>query len=103
MAHLPVLRLTAYLTSLYSGYLPPGEVEHLTMAYTTVYNLGLDKGEIMAAMNYARTTDIRSPPPSPPSTSLWLNSSLIFVHKNIYVFLFWELRGLSINSTFKCL
>jgi hypothetical protein len=34
-------------------------VEHLTKAYTTVYNLGLDKGEIMAAMNYARTTDIR--------------------------------------------
>jgi hypothetical protein len=45
---------------MYSGYLPPEEVERLTMAYTTVYNLGLDKGEIMAAMNYARTTDIRS-------------------------------------------
>jgi hypothetical protein len=35
-------------------------VEHLATAYTTVYNLGLDKGEIMAAINYARTTDIRS-------------------------------------------
>ena len=41
------------------GYLPAEELENLSFAYSTVYNLGLDKGEINSAVNYARTLDLR--------------------------------------------
>ncbi len=51
------------------------------MAYTTVYNLGLDKGEIMAAMNYARTTDIRSPHQSNELTRGPLGEFSTFVYR----------------------
>jgi len=43
----------------HNGYLPVREVESLTSAYSTVYHLGLDRGEINSAINYTRTTDIR--------------------------------------------
>ena len=38
-----------------SGYLPVGEMVDLSLAYSTVYNLGLDKGGITAAVNVAST------------------------------------------------
>ena len=43
----------------WKGYLPVREIENLTSAYSTVYHLGLDKGEINSAINFTRTTDIR--------------------------------------------
>ena len=43
----------------HAGYLPVEEVGSLTTAYTTVYNLGLDQGNIAAAINMARSVDIR--------------------------------------------
>ena len=42
-----------------SGYLPVGEVVDLSLAYSTVYHLGLDQGGITAALNVARSVDIR--------------------------------------------
>ena len=41
------------------GYLPAGEVVDLSLAYSTVYHLGLDQGGITAAVNTARSMDIR--------------------------------------------
>jgi hypothetical protein len=41
------------------GYLPVGEVVDLSLAYSTVYHLGLDQGGITAAVNVARSTDIK--------------------------------------------
>lgn len=43
----------------HAGYLPVDEVINLTTAYSTVYNLGLDQGIIAAAINTARSVDIR--------------------------------------------
>ena len=45
--------------SQHAGYLPVDEVISLTSAYSTVYNLGLDRGNIAAAINTARSVDIR--------------------------------------------
>ena len=42
------------------GYLPAGEVVDLSVAYSTVYHLGLDQGSITAAVNTARSVEIRS-------------------------------------------
>ena len=42
-----------------SGYLPVGEMVDLSLAYSTVYNLGLDKGGITAAVNVASTVGTR--------------------------------------------
>ena len=42
-----------------SGYLPVREMVDLSLAYSTVYNLGLDKGRITTALNIARTVGIR--------------------------------------------
>ncbi len=53
--------LSTYLSiyNLYLGYLPTKETEALTLAYSMVYNMGIDKGQITAAIHYARTMDIR--------------------------------------------
>ena len=45
--------------SQHAGYLPGDQVVSLTSAYSTVYNLGLDRGNITAAVNTARSVDIR--------------------------------------------
>ena len=42
------------------GYLPSEDVCQLASAYSTVYNLGLDEGSIMAAVNMAKSVDIRN-------------------------------------------
>jgi len=41
------------------GYLPPKDVVQLALAYSTVYQLGLDQGIITAAVNYSRSLDLR--------------------------------------------
>ena len=41
------------------GYLPVSEVVDLSLAYSTVYHLGLDQGGITGAVNLARSGDIR--------------------------------------------
>ena len=42
-----------------SGYLLAEDVVDLSLAYSTVYHLGLDQGGITAAVNTARSVDIR--------------------------------------------
>ena len=42
-----------------SGYLLAGEVVDLSLAFSTVYHLGLDQGGITGAVNTARSVDIR--------------------------------------------
>ena len=42
-----------------AGYLPSEEVVALSTAYSTVYQLGLDAGSILAAVNMAKSVDIR--------------------------------------------
>ena len=41
------------------GYLPVRDMVDLSLAFSTVYNLGLDKGGITAAVNMARTVGTR--------------------------------------------
>ena len=48
-----------FLLMVDSGYLPAAEVEVLSVAYSTVYNLGLTKKNIRAAINMAKSVDIR--------------------------------------------
>ena len=43
----------------HQGYFQPKDVVQLSMAYSTVYYLGLDKGGIRGAINYARSQDIK--------------------------------------------
>ena len=43
----------------HQGYLPPKDVVQLSMAYSTVYYLGLDKRGIRWAINWARSQDIK--------------------------------------------
>ena len=43
----------------YLGYLPANEVVELSLAYSTVYHLGLESGVITSSVNLARSTDIR--------------------------------------------
>ena len=42
-----------------AGYLQSEEVVALSTAYSTVYQLGLDPGSIIAAVNMAKSVDIR--------------------------------------------
>ena len=42
-----------------SGYLPADEVEHVALAYNTVYNLNLDRGTVIAAINDSRSVDLK--------------------------------------------
>lgn len=42
-----------------NGYLPPKDVVQLALAYSTVYQLGLDQGIITGAVNYSRSLDLR--------------------------------------------
>ena len=53
------LRILPIQCSWYPGYLPVEEVIQLSFAYSTVYNLGLDRGTITAAVNMAKSVDIR--------------------------------------------
>ena len=41
------------------GFLPPKNVVQLSMAYSTVYYLGLDQGGIRGAINWVRSQDIK--------------------------------------------
>ena len=41
------------------GYLPVKDCVELSLAYNTVYGLGLDRGTITAAVHTARALDIR--------------------------------------------
>ena len=43
----------------HQGYLPPKDVVQLSMAYSTVYYLGLDQGGIRGAINWVRSQDIK--------------------------------------------
>ena len=43
----------------YQGYLPPKDVVQLSLAYSTVFYLGLDQGGIRGAINWARSQDIK--------------------------------------------
>ena len=44
---------------MFLGYIPGREMIDLSLAYSTVYHLGLDKGGITTAVNIARTVGTR--------------------------------------------
>ena len=43
----------------YQGYLPPKDVVQLTLAYSTVYSLGIDQGGTREAIDFAMDNDVK--------------------------------------------
>ena len=54
-----LIMLKRMMMKMAAGYLPAEEVKQLSTAYSTVFNLGLDGGSLAAAINMARSVDIR--------------------------------------------